>query len=480
MKKTGKRLLSLVLCLTMVITLLPTALIPTVQAAGESSSSSTNEFGFSTDVPDDFHADDGKHPFGSQGSTDRVNLMPVKEIGVMETDGSSNYTKILDNMSTTLFSSSPSTDKFLYVNGVAYDPTGSGRDDHVFYYGPVQGNTNIVSMQDYSYENGKAGTVYTRNLSAGAGNEYAYSWMTEARPYNAEGYLPIAAGDFNGDGKETVVLLDPEYTKLCLREYTIKEGYGLDYLSSYDIGNNVSYSKGTLNTIQNFDSGSDKNKKARNTPSIQLAAGDLDGDGADELVVTVSLGDMYKEGGTWNRGSKVLVFEKSDTGWTQKSSTQFDSVGGKVLRAAASVVGDIDGDGNNEIVTVGVGSNDHEDNDDYEFGDYYCILMTYSNGSLSQRGSCTLTRTTTSREKDTVEYMAPLSVGLVHFNGVGTTPYLFVRGEVYQYNSGIYERFGGDTSMMGSQKIVRQPIIGNFDGNNRGQEQVLFVMATGT
>ena len=481
MKKTAKRLLSLVLSAVLVLSLLPTALIPTAQAAGESSSSSTNEFGFSTDVPADFNASDGNHPFGSQGSDDRVNLMPVNEIGVMETDGSSNYTKILDNMSTTLFSSSPSTDKFLYVNGVAYDPTGSGRDDHVFYYGPVQGNTNIISLQDYSYEGGTAGQVYTRNLSASSGNDYAYSWMTEARPYNAEGYLPIAAGDFDGDGKETVVLLDPEYTKLYLREYTIKEGYGLDYISSYDIGNNVSYSKGTLNTIQNLDSGSDKNKKARNTPSIQLAAGDLDGDGTDELVVTVSLGDMYKEGGTWNRGSKVLVFEKSGTGWTQKSSTQFDSVGdGKVLRAAASVVGDIDGDGNNEIVTVGVGSNDHEDNDDYEFGNYYCILMTYSNGSLSQRGVCTLTRTTTSRENDTVEYMAPLSVGLVHFNGVGTTPYLFVRGEVYQYNSGIYERFGGDTSMMGSQKIVRQPIIGNFDGNNRGQEQVLFVMATGT
>ncbi|MDY3280861.1 Ig-like domain repeat protein, partial [Dysosmobacter sp.] len=481
MKQTAKKLLSSVLVLAMVLSLLPAALVPTAQAAGGASSSGTNEFGFKTDVPDSFDPDDGAHPFGSQGSDDRVNLMPVREIGITEADGSNNYTRILDNMSTTLFSSSSGSDRFLYVNGVAYDPTGSGRDDHVFCYGPVQGNTNIISMQDRSYENGSAGQVYTRNLSASSGNEYAYSWMTEARPYNAEGYLPIAAGDFDGDGRETVVLLDPEYTKLCLREYNIKEGYGLDYLSYYDIGNNVSYSKGTLNTIQNLDSGSDKNKKARNTPSIHLAAGDLDGDGADELVVTVSLGDMYKEGGTWNRGSRVLVLERSGSGWSQKSSRQFDSVGSsKVLRSAASVVGDIDGDGTNEILTVGVGSNDHEDNDDYEFGDYYCILMKYSNGSLSQWGSCTLTRKTTDREKDTVEYMAPLSVGLVRFNGIGTTPYLFVRGEIYQYNGGTYDWYDASTGMMGSQKIVRQPIVGNFDGNNRGQEQVLFVMATGT
>lgn len=81
--------------------------------------------------------------------------------------------------------------------------------------------------------------------------------------------------------------------------------------------------------------------------------------------------------------------------------------------------------------------------------------------------------------------MNPCSLGIVRFDGRGTVPYIVIRGQIFKYNSANGTLDGADTSTQGLDKvlqdrtIINQPIVGNFDGNAAGREQILFTLSSG-
>lgn len=87
-----------------------------------------------------------------------------------------------------------------------------------------------------------------------------------------------------------------------------------------DIGNDETLKKyfgKTLNDIQLLDKDSQQ-RIAENTAMVQLEAADLDSkaDNKDELIVTVSLGNLYGESGIKELGSVVMVLSKdSNSSW---------------------------------------------------------------------------------------------------------------------------------------------------------------------
>ena len=86
MKQSAKRLLSMILCLCMLLSLLPaTAMAAEGTASGGSSStpSVADAFGFKTDPPAGFDAGDGVHPFSQTGTNDTINMIPVKELSFL-------------------------------------------------------------------------------------------------------------------------------------------------------------------------------------------------------------------------------------------------------------------------------------------------------------------------------------------------------------------------------------------------------------
>ena len=84
-----------------------------------------------------------------------------------------------------------------------------------------------------------------------------------------------------------------------------------------------------------------------------------------------------------------------------------------------------------------------------------------------------------------LQYMNPCSLGIVRFDGRGTVPYIVIRGQIFKYNSESGTLDGADTSTQGLDKvlqnrtIINQPIVGNFDGNAAGREQILFTVSSG-
>ena len=539
----GKRGIALFLSAAMCLTMLPG-----VAFAEENTATTTDEYGFDLSTPSGFHANDGVHPLG-QGSNIKGNLNPTKEISIMESRGD-NYssrvydfdeTSILKGSSGGIFSStdhyadldgtkfstasamSNTNDKgegspYYYVSAVAYDPNGNGRDDTVAYWGSWRKTTddNNYKMRLYQFTDNKGSFSKSKYEK---GNDYKatdYSWMSKLNGYNAEGYTAITAGDFDGNGKESLVFYDPQKGDLKLKS---SDGYYSGATDVLDIGNDSTlkgYFGKSLNKIQS--QGGD-DRVADNTAMVQLEAADLDGkaDNKDELIVTISLSNLYGEKDINERGSVVMVLSKQGGSWTTVWSYQFSHVyasnqptnkydTGWHLRAAAGRAEDIDHDGAMEIVTAGVGSDDNGDDDNFHDEGYFVVVTEYDgNGYKVDTTEQTSGNTSVScqngiyvkqdGDKNTnwvgekgpnLQYMNPCSLGIVRFDGRGTVPYIVIRGQIFKYKDGTLE--GAETRsdetdgvdlVLKDRAIILQPIVGNFDGNAAGREQILFVLSSG-
>ena len=538
--RLGKKALALFLSLAMCLPMLPTMAL-----ADNKDAATTDEYGFDLSTPSSFHANDGNQPFG-RGAGIKGNLNPTKEISIMESRGDSYSSRVYDfdessilkGSSGGVFSSSDhyagldgtkfstaaamkntinkgEASPYYYVSAVAYDPTGSGRDDKVAYWGAWRkftGNDDY-KMKLYAF-NKNNGSFNTGTHVYEKGNHYKtedYSWMSKLNGYNAEGYTAITAGDFNGNGKETLVFYDPAKGNLQLREN------GSDTV--LNIGNDSTlknYFGKTLNDIQAL-GGSDLQRIAENTAMVQLEAADLDGkaDNKDELIVTISLGNLYGESGIKELGSVVMVLSKNgNDSWKTVWSYQFSHVyaadqptnkydAGWHLRAAASRAEDIDNDGAMEIVTAGVGADDNNVDDNYHNNGYFAVITDYTGNGYKVD-----TTTQTFKDKDVscqsgiyvkqngdknnewvgtkgddLWYMNPCSLGIVRFDGRGTVPYIVIRGQIFKYNGSTLEAANIETdglnNVLKDRTIINQPIVGNFDGNAAGREQILFTLSSG-
>lgn len=543
----GKRgivlFLSAAMCLSM---------LPTMALADNRDAATTDEYGFDLSTPSSFHANDGNQPFGN-GAGIKGNLNPTKEISIMESCGDSYSSRVYDfdessilkgssggvfsasdhyaGLDGTKFSTasamSNKVDKgegtpYYYVSAVAYDPTGSGRDDKVAYWGAWRKSTgnDDYKMKLYAF-NKNNGSFNTGTHVYEKGNDYKtedYSWMSKLNGYNAEGYTAIAAGDFDGNGKETVVFYDPAKGNLMLKS---NDGYYQDGKDVLNIGNDGTLKKyfgKTLNEIQAL-GGSDLQHIAENTAMVQLEAADLDGkaDNKDELIVTVSLGNLHNESGITERGSVVMVLSKNGNGnWNTVWSYQFSHVlagnqptnkydAGWHLRAAASRAEDIDHDGSMEIVTAGVGADDNGNDDNFHDEGYFAVITRYTGNSYKvDTSEQTHDNKTVScqsgfyvkqdgdnntnwvgEDSSYLQCMNPCSLGIVRFDGRGTVPYIVIRGQIFKYNSADRTLDGANTTHSGldlvlkDRKIINQPIVGNFDGNAAGREQILFTLSSG-
>jgi len=532
-------------------------MLPTMALAADKDATATDEYGFDLSTPGSFDAGDGKHPFGSSSGI-KGNLNPTKEISIMESRGDSYSSRVYDfdessilkgsgggvfslsdhyaGLDGTKFSTASAMSNtinpgegvspYRYVSAVAYDPTGSGRDDIVAYWGSSrESGTLDYQMKLYQFSKNKGG-FSSGNMVYNKSNLQAtdYSWMSKLNGYTAEGYTAITAGDFDGTGKETLVFYDPAKGNLKL-----KNGGGgghnneakIQTTDVLDIGNDETlknYFGKTLNDIQAL-GGTDLQRIAENTAMVQLEAADLDGkaDNKDELIVTVSLGNLYNESGITERGSVVMVLSKNGNGsWNTVWSYQFSHVlagnqptnkydAGWHLRAAASRAEDIDHDGSMEIVTAGVGADDNGNDDNFHGDGYFVVITRYTgNGYKVDTAEQTFDNKTVScqsgfyvkqsgdnntnwvgEDSSYLQCMNPCSLGIVRFDGRGTVPYIVIRGQIFKYNSENGTLDGADTKTQGldkvlqDRKIINQPIVGNFDGNAAGREQILFTVSSG-
>ncbi len=239
----------------------------------------------------------------------------------------------------------------IYSSSVGIDIDFDGRKNHVARVGTYMETGFGVGMFGFKrhrvlYIENDHGKVLTEvNLTeadVGDGSFYGYNLMSA---------IPIAAGDFDGDGRDEVAVT-----------YT---GYSSDKFDrTVHIYKATTNSLSLMQTIKQSDITAypyTKNDPAC-LPQIHLAAGDLDDDNREELIITASTphrvsGDtkiVVPRTTVWSIGKKEKSFSKKatfDHAWKyteydsadESGKTQFGSYG-------SAAVGDIDGDEKNELV----------------------------------------------------------------------------------------------------------------------------------
>lgn len=129
-------------------------------------------------------------------------------------------------------------------------------------------------------------------------------------------WLDAAVGRFDGTGRMQIALLKPKHTNIALVTFT---------------------APGTLTVSSSFDLDSNPAGKWK-----ALAAGDIDGDGIDELVVARQINS--------NATSTVLVYKWSSSGFHLFTSSKFGNNGNSDWSDAT--IGDFNADGRKAIVLV--------------------------------------------------------------------------------------------------------------------------------
>ena len=125
---------------------------------------------------------------------------------------------------------------YAFIQSVSFDPFGSGRRDHVAYVG-LDKSDQQVYLHIYDTRTGEyKGKQWVGELTW----MFDKSGLIRARNYETNTYLSITAGDFDGDGKDTLIVYVPNSKRSTTLTQTLEYGpYVGCFLYEYSfIGNN--------------------------------------------------------------------------------------------------------------------------------------------------------------------------------------------------------------------------------------------------
>ena len=393
--------------------------------------------------------------------------------------------------------------KAIYMQAVSFDPRGTGRDDHIAFLGV--NSTKYACVWVYDTRNKK---WYRTNGDNGGFRVVKCAWMEseELAEYEAKNFLSITAGDYDGDGKDTIVVYAAgDYVDSSTDRYKAYEikvdspavgSSGSISLSETHSGSNFIYS-------YKYPNESDKQYRIGG----DLTSGDIDGDGIDDLAVVTYYGDVdnsnqsaafYRPymcvmyGGRSNIfgkiGSKVGLWEAYDDESVDRvKNKNWDSIVSPGISA-----GDIDDDGRDEIVAAGMRNVIHangaanagqpEDIDKYNLGVYIF------NDSKVTRRTVSANKWTTNGFYIDDKVWNKTAVECVAVNGLGNPEMVFISGTLYDVDRknnvspvetpGYFNSAGDNLSSKPSSNMhIQSTAAGNFDGNDRGYEQVAFTVS---
>ncbi|MGI6545940.1 MAG: collagen-like triple helix repeat-containing protein [Fastidiosipilaceae bacterium] len=506
-----KRLIATLLSLAMVLGLTPTVF---VLAQGESSTKQFDNIINLADVPEEFVTSGDSNPYGKTVEqpflfVEQNELLLFSSYDIGKKDGrqwTTYYDKFLGeghqmNLAVSKtddgyngeksFESGgaySSMDGYAYIEAVAFDPNGSGRKDHVAY----------VGYKNKSIDCWVLNTV-TNKLSAAYPVAGAQNWLdsAKAKQFEVGNWFAITAGDYDGDGKDTLVIYGPGIgANYSIREFEFS-GNALGYRT--DPNKELLHSEYAANTGMMNDS----NKK--NRLNVDLATGDFDGDGMDDLAVLsyVSRPDTaylklnaktYIPQVRIQFGSSGSLFSggKSSVRWL--TNREFSAGASYETVVAPSIsAGDYDGDGKDEILAVGTknvvksasGSNNAESAfnlDESKLGSYYFDIADRALPSPAVKEITANTWTKTGIYPSLDSIWTPIAVEAVAVDGNTAADHAFISGGLYSVNGGnLVEVFtpdyfkksdAGAGSSLVSNTFIASVAVGNFDHNNLGREQV--------
>lgn len=501
-----KRICSLLLICSMMAGLLPQIVLP--QAAAADTAAARDGFGLPTEEKTGItdKATLRNNPYGTLGWVPLFQNHELVVAGVDSDEFQTTYEGAANGkggqMSTFRWSNSTDVGNAERIATVAFDPNGTGKDEYI---------ANLVfdksSARLRLYVTNKDRRV-SDVVQIGDGNDSEY--IKKLKFYQTRAMLSLAAGDFDGDGKDTLMIYTPgnnEKTDTVdsIKEYTFSGSKLTDKGRVINLGDVIDGGREALKAMLYHDGNG--NNELRAHLSVDMEVGDVDMDGIDELAMTVNVNDLkeseYKlDGKTYTDFEKsyLTVYDYNNSNkWSQMTKqTLLNSSGGARGRArfAGVTIGYVSDapSGSMPPEVVAVGYYDKKDNyRDCEFDTSKLLAYSYqySTKDNSWTEKCKATEvvtngfTNTGTKGDDVQN--PIAVAAVAADGVNTQEYLFISGSMYKVGTvngsqqlSILEGSDkGHDRWLGGRLINNSGIldyaVGNFDGNKQGMEQVYYV-----
>ena len=501
-----KRICSLLLICSMLAGLLPQIVLP--QAAAADTAAAKDGFGLPTEEKTGIKdtATLRNNPYGTLGWVPLFQNHELVVAGVDSDEFQTTYEGAVNGkggqMSTFRWSNSTDVGNAERIATVAFDPNGTGKDEYI---------ANLVfdksSARLHLYVTNKDRRV-SKVVQIGDGNDSEY--IKKLKFYQTRAMLCLTAGDFDGDGKDTLMVYTPGNNKDTATVDSIKEyTFSGDKLDEgkrvINLGDVIDGGRDALKAMLYHDGNGDNELRAH--LSVDMEVGDVDMDGIDELAMTVNVNDLKKseyelDGKTYTNFEKsyLTVYDYNNSNkWSQMTKqTLLSSSGGASGRArfAGVTIGYVSnapsGSMPPEVVAVGY----YDQNGDYQDCDFnksklLAYSYQYSTKDNSWTEKCKATEvvtngfTNTGTKGDDVQN--PIAVAAVAADGVNTKEYLFISGSMYQIgtvdgNQRLSILNGSDKGhdrWLGGRLINNSGIldyaVGNFDGNKQGMEQVYYV-----
>ncbi|MCB6692815.1 InlB B-repeat-containing protein [Agathobaculum butyriciproducens] len=501
-----KQICSLLLICSMLAGLLPQIVLP--QAAAADTAAARDGFGLPTEEKTGITdaATLRNNPYGTLGWVPLFQNHELVVAGVDSDEFQTTYEGAVKGkggqMSTFRWSNSTEVGNAERIATVAFDPNGTGKDEYI---------ANLVfdksSERLRLYVTNKDRKV-SNVVQIGDGNDSEY--IKKLKFYQTRAMLSLAAGDFDGDGKDTLMIYTPGNNKDTatvdsIKEYTFSGSTLTDNGRVINLGDVIDGGRDALKAMLYHDGNGDNELRAH--LSVDMEVGDVDMDGIDELAMTVNVNDLkeseYKlDGKTYTDFEKsyLTVYDYNNSNkWSQMTKqTLLNSSGGASGRArfAGVTIGYVSDapSGSMPPEVVAVGYYDKKDNyKDCEFDKSKLLAYSYqySTKDNSWTDKCKATEvvtngfTNTGTKGDDVQN--PIAVAAVAADGVNTQEYLFISGSMYkvgtvngsQQLSILDGSNKGHDRWLGGRLINNSGIldyaVGNFDGNKQGMEQVYYV-----
>ena len=517
-----QRFLSIFLALALIIPFFPQVTLPakaaetTAKTQDENSNENTDAFGIKMDTTIDTQKEKANNPYGTKGW---VNLFTVPELFVSQGyDGyrsfeTYNYNNDRDHKEGSIGSITDGTrtgkkeegnkNGFTIMDTAPVDAKGEGQKRYVAVLGYWLGGKRL-ELYIADKDGNRVSNTYA------IGGEKTLDYLEQADAFEDTGFVSVAAGDFNGDGKDTVIayapLMESDSEQPQLWEFSI---------TAY--GNNMQLDKtgtvcnifGILGTENIATKHSNNGKVFRNTPVVQMTTADTDKDSVDELVVTAGMNNTKAD--VDNRQSRMFIYDNikedgKDSYWnkTFELNTKGYNNGNQRLRWASSSVGNLVMTGSGadypEIITAGwVDKKTNKDSDlTHDIGAYVTscskttkkgnsAIGTYAKSEVPAIGSNGQPQvsgfTKDGHYRDDVQSL--VVVDTFAADGVNAEASVLIMDTIYTYEAGkgLKQEFRTDyfnhsdngigTSII-TNGLVQDAVSGNFSGNEEGREQIVF------
>lgn len=513
-----QRFLSIFLALALIIPFFPQVTLPakaaetTAKTQDENSNENTDAFGIKMDTTIDTKKEKANNPYGTEGW---VNLFTVPELFVSQGyDGyrsfeTYNYNNDRDHKEGSIGSITDGTrigkkeegnkNGFTIMDTAPVDAEGEGQKRYVAVLGYWLGGKRL-ELYIADKDGNRVSNTYA------IGGEKTLDYMEQADAFEDTGFVSVAAGDFNGDGKDTVIayapLMESDSEQPQLWEFSIGSNMQLEKTGTVC---NIFDILGTGNIATKH---SNNGKVFRNTPVVQMTTADTDKDSVDELVVTAGMNNTKAD--VNNRQSRMFIYdniteeEKSYWNKTFELDTKGYNNGNQRLRWASSSVGNLVMTGSGadypEIITAGwVDKKTNKDADlTHDIGAYVTscskttkkgnsAIGTYAKSEVPAIGSNGQPQvsgfTKDGHYRDDVQSL--VVVDTFAADGVNAKASVLIMDTIYTYEAGkgLNEEYRTDyfnhsdngigTSII-TNGLVQDAVSGNFSGNEEGREQIVF------